>query len=141
MSPRKQLSAAGTVKTRIPIHTHAGKPAPARPTTALPRKPIRRFALIDLPAARQHGLLDARGALMDHDLDADALRAIAFDVCKDGDTEDDGLVSAAPFVLAAHNVRAAVAAQINWADPEYGLGDLTYIVEAADVAHPVAVAA
>lgn len=91
---------------------------------------MRQFALLSLPVARAHGLINARADLADHSLTPDALRGLAFAVIADADEADDALETSAPAVVAEHGHADAVAAQVA---PDVGIADLTYFVFVGDI--------
>lgn len=129
-----------------PRHTtaHAGKDVPrtgSKGPNSRRMNPVRHFALIMMETARAAGLVDRRGDLVDHEFDRPALEALAFALIADKDGKEDALQSGRAAALTAqHGHRSCVAAQLTHAYG-LGLGDMTYLVEVADLVDDVALAA
>lgn len=123
---------------------HAGKDVPrtgGKTANSRRMNPVRHFALITMETARAAGLVDHRGDLVDHDLDRPALEALAFALVADKDGQEDVLQSGrAARITAHHGHRSCVAAQLTHSYGS-GLGDMTYLVEVADLVDDVALAA
>ena len=151
MSPRQTLSLVKSSLTPTgretqPRHAtaHAGKDVPrtgSKGPNSRRMNPVRHFALITMETARAAGLVDRRGDLVDHELDRPALEALAFALVADKNGAEDVLQSGrAARITASHGHRSCIAAQLTHAYGS-GLGDMTYLVEVADLADDVALAA
>lgn len=123
---------------------HAGKDVPrtgGKTANSRRMNPVRHFALITMEVARAAGLVDRRGDLVDHDLDRPALEALAFALIADKDGKEDAVQSGRAAALTAqHGHRHCIAAQTTHSYGS-GLGDMTYLVEVADLVDDVALAA